>query len=48
VPVLGFGAHTDPQALRDARSAGFAAAVPRSVVAERLPDLVEELIASVE
>jgi DNA-binding NarL/FixJ family response regulator len=43
VPVLGFGAHTDPQALRDARAAGFAAAVPRSVVAERLPELVREL-----
>jgi DNA-binding NarL/FixJ family response regulator len=44
VPVLGFGAHTDPQALRDARAAGYAAAVPRSVVAERLPDLVEGLV----
>ena len=44
VPVLGFGAHTDPQRLRAARAAGFATVVPRSVLAERLPDLVSDLV----
>ncbi len=45
VPVLGFGAHTDPERLREARAAGFARAVPRSVVADRLGELVRELTA---
>jgi DNA-binding NarL/FixJ family response regulator len=44
VPVLGFGQHTDPNRLRDARKAGFAKVVPRSVLSERLPELVEELV----
>ena len=44
VPVLGFGQHTDPQRLRDARAAGFSQVVPRSVLAERLPQLVSELV----
>jgi DNA-binding NarL/FixJ family response regulator len=45
VPILGYGQHTDPQALRAARKAGFARAVPRSVLVERLPQLVAELTA---
>ena len=44
VPVLGFGQHTDPQALRDARQAGFAKVVARSTLSERLPELVSELV----
>ena len=44
VPVLGFGRHTDPALLRAARAAGFARVVPRSVLAERLGDLVAELV----
>jgi hypothetical protein len=44
VPVLGFGRHTDPQLLRAARHAGFAKVVARSVLSERLPELVEELV----
>lgn len=44
VPVLGFGQHTDPQALRAARQAGFAKVVARSVLSERLPELVSELV----
>ena len=44
VPVLGFGQHTDPQALRAARRAGFAKVVARSVLSERLPELVAELV----
>ena len=44
VPVLGFGQHTDPQALRAARQAGFAKVVARSVLSDRLPELVDELV----
>jgi DNA-binding NarL/FixJ family response regulator len=46
VPVLGFGRHTDPQLLRAARQAGFAKVVARSVLSERLPELVDELARS--
>ena len=44
IPVLGFGQHTDPHALRAARQAGFAKVVARSVLSERLPELVSELV----
>jgi DNA-binding NarL/FixJ family response regulator len=44
VPVLGFGRHTDPQLLRAARQAGFAKVVARSVLSDRLPELVDELV----
>jgi hypothetical protein len=44
VPVLGFGRHTDPALLRAARTAGFAKVVPRSVLAERLGDLIADLV----
>ena len=43
VPVLGFGAHTDPARLRAARAAGFAKAVARSTLAADLPRLVDDL-----
>jgi len=43
-PVLGFGQHTDPRRLRDARAAGFALVVPRSVLSDRLPELVADLV----
>ncbi len=44
IPVLGFAQHTDPQRLRDARAAGFATVVPRSVLSDRLPELVSDLV----
>jgi hypothetical protein len=44
VPVLGFGRHTDAALLRAARTAGFAKVVPRSVLAERLGDLIAGLV----
>jgi hypothetical protein len=44
VPVLGFGQHTDPERLRAARRAGFAKVVARSVLNDRLPELVEEIV----
>jgi DNA-binding NarL/FixJ family response regulator len=44
VPVLGFGQHTDPQALRAARQAGYAKVVARSQLNEQLPELVSDLV----
>jgi DNA-binding NarL/FixJ family response regulator len=45
-PILGFGSHESPQALRRARQAGFDRVVARSAIAERLPALVDELLAT--
>jgi len=44
--TLGFGSHEQPQALRRAREAGFDRVVARSAIAERLPALVDELLAT--
>ena len=44
--VLAFGRHTEPGALRAARQAGAAVAVPRSELVERLPELITELAGS--
>jgi hypothetical protein len=44
--VLGFGSHEQPHALRRARQAGFDRVVARSAIAERLPELVDELLAT--
>lgn len=41
--VLAFGRHTEPGALRAARQAGAAEAVPRSELVERLPELIKGL-----
>jgi hypothetical protein len=45
VPILGFTNHTDTAGLRAAHSAGFDKVVVRSALAERAPQLVEELVA---
>jgi hypothetical protein len=42
--VLGFDRHTDAALLRAARRAGFARVVPRSVLSDRLGDLIAELV----
>jgi hypothetical protein len=44
VPVLGFGRHADAHLLRQAREAGFSRVIPRSVLAKRLPQVVEALL----
>jgi DNA-binding NarL/FixJ family response regulator len=41
--VLAFGRHTEPAALRAAREAGAAAAVPRSQLVEEMPELIQAL-----
>jgi hypothetical protein len=45
-PILGYGSHDAPQALRRARQVGFERVVARSAIAERLPELVDELLAT--
>ena len=44
VPILGFSNHTDTAGLRRAHAAGFDQVVAKSALAERAPQLVEELI----
>ena len=44
VPILGFTNHTDTAGLRAAQAAGFDRVVVRSALAERAPELVEELV----
>lgn len=45
IPILGFTTHTDTAGLRAAHAAGFDRVVVRSALAERAPQIVEELIA---
>jgi hypothetical protein len=45
VPILGFSNHNDTAGLRRAHKAGFDQVVAKSALAERAPQLVEELIA---
>jgi hypothetical protein len=44
VPILGFTNHTDTVGLRAAQAAGLDRVVVRSALAERAPQLVEELV----
>ena len=44
--ILGYGSHDAPQALRRARQVGFERVVARSAIAERLPELVDEILAT--
>jgi hypothetical protein len=44
IPILGFTSHTDTAGLRAAHEAGLDRVVVRSALAERAPQLVEELV----
>jgi hypothetical protein len=44
IRVLAFGRHTSPAELRGARQAGAEIVVPRSELAERLPELLARLL----
>jgi hypothetical protein len=44
--ILGYGSHDAPRALRHARQVGFDRVVARSAIAEHLPALVDELLAT--
>jgi hypothetical protein len=48
VPILGFGGHTDTFGLRRAHEAGFDQVLVKNALQERAPQVVQELIASVE
>jgi len=45
VPILGYTNHTDTAGLRAAHAAGLDKVVARSALAERAPQLVDELVA---
>jgi DNA-binding NarL/FixJ family response regulator len=45
VPILGYTNHTDTAGLRAAQAAGLDRVVVRSLLAERAPQLVDELVA---
>jgi DNA-binding NarL/FixJ family response regulator len=45
IPILGFTNHTDTAGLRAGQAAGFDRVVVRSALAERAPQIVEELVA---
>jgi DNA-binding NarL/FixJ family response regulator len=45
VPILGYSNHKDTAGLRRAHEAGFDQVVAKSALAERVPELVDELIA---
>jgi DNA-binding NarL/FixJ family response regulator len=44
IPILGYTNHTDTAGLRAANAAGFDRVVARSALAERAPEIVEELV----
>ena len=44
IPILGYTNHTDTAGLRAAQAAGFDRVVVRSALAERAPQIVEELV----
>jgi hypothetical protein len=48
IPILGFTSHTDTSGLRAAKAAGFDQVVAKSALNERAPQLVQELVASLE
>jgi len=48
IPILGFTNHTDTAGLRRAHAAGFDQVIVKSALVERAPELVDQLIASVE
>ena len=48
IPILGFTNHADTGGLRRANAAGFDQVIVKSALQERAPQLIEELLASVE
>jgi hypothetical protein len=48
VPLLGFTNHTDTAGLRAAHEAGFDQVVAKSALDERAPELIDQLLASIE
>jgi CheY-like chemotaxis protein len=48
IPIVGFTNHTDTSGLRRAHAAGFDQVLAKSALSERAPQLIEELVASLE
>jgi hypothetical protein len=48
VPIVGFGGHTDTAGLRRAHEAGFDQVLVKNALQDRAPQVIQELIASVE
>ena len=48
VPIVGYANHTDTSGLRRAHAAGFDQVIVKAALVERAPQLIEELLASVE
>jgi DNA-binding NarL/FixJ family response regulator len=48
IPIVGFANHADTSGLRKAHEAGFDQVIVKSALQERAPQLIEELLASVE
>jgi len=48
IPILGFTNHTDTAGLRAGHAAGFDQVIVKSALVERAPELVDQLVASVE
>lgn len=48
IPIVGFASHTDTAGLRRAHTAGFDQVLAKSALDERAPQLIEELLSSVE
>ncbi len=48
IPIVGFTNHSDTAGLRRAHAAGFDHVLVKSALAERAPQLIGELVASVE
>ena len=48
IPIVGFANHADTAGLRKAHEAGFDQVLVKSALQERAPQLIEELLASVE
>jgi hypothetical protein len=48
VPIVGFSGHTDTAGLRRAHAAGFDQVLVKNALSERMPQIVEDLTASVE
>ena len=48
IPIVGFASHADTAGLRRANAAGFDQVIVKSALQERAPQLIAQLLASVE
>ena len=48
IPIVGYANHSDTAGLRRAHTAGFDQVLAKSALSERAPQVIEELLASVQ